>query len=203
MPKVTQLGRGRAQIQTTTAQLWTTHRPVIPFPVPIEPPGIPPGGRQSWGGVTAAETPVHTGPAGQRDQPPNAMFLPWWAGGYSDRTRGHRDGCEASSTGCRQGGRCPSLGGLSLQWAGGESSSLPIPVPVTTQGAQAVHPSHGPSPGLGAPLPPGDGWQARGRRLPWQPRHPQGNWEACTRVWARHASPAPSPVLGAGASGAA
>lgn len=57
----------------------------------------------------------------------------------------------------------------------------------------AVHPSPGPSPGPGAPLPPGDGWQARGRRLPWQPRHPQGNSEACKRVWARHASPAPSP----------
>lgn len=107
--------------------------------------------------------------------------------------------------GCRQGGRCPALGGLSLlaepgqgkvRWAAREFSSLLIPVPVTAQGAQAVHPSHGPSPGLGAPLPPGDGWQARGRRLPWQPRHPQGNSEACTRVWAPLRISRPQPRAG-------
>lgn len=113
--------------------------------------------------------------------------------------------------GCRQGGRCPALGGLSLlaepgqgkvRWAAREFSSLLIPVPVTAQGAQAVHPSHGPSPGLGAPLPPGDGWQAAEGGCPGNRAIPKATRRPARGCGPRYASPAPSPGLGAGASGA-
>lgn len=58
-------------------------------------------------------------------------------------------------------------------------------------------------PCLGSLCLPGDGWQARGRRLPWQPCRPQGNSGGphTGGRGARHASPAPSPALGAVASG--
>lgn len=49
-----------------------------PLPSSNQAPRGPSRQEAEWGrGHIAAETPVRAGPAGQRDQPPNAMFLPW------------------------------------------------------------------------------------------------------------------------------
>lgn len=107
-----------------------------PLPAPIKPRGSLQEGGGGGRGHIAAETPGHAGPAGLRDRPPNAMFLPWWAGGHSDRTPGHRDG----STGCRQGGQCPAVGALSLLAEPGQGkvrwpqeNSHPSPFPSLSQ----------------------------------------------------------------------
>ena len=167
LPKVTQLGSGRAQIQTTTAQLWAT--PGHHFPTSDQASGISPGRRQSWGACIQQLRPQCTqGHAGQKDQPPNATFPPWKAGGHSGWTQGHRTGCEASSPGCRQGRQCLPLGGLSLLVEPGQGKAR-----------RAQEENFQPCLFLSLS-------QSKRRRLCTPPTIPRN-----TRAWGRHSHPAP------------